>query len=212
MDIKPIPGATLLPVQLIGTQPLLMSNSLAVMRPGAIGARLKELTKLRRRTEADESELRRLKFMMALYYDPKLGPYIPGYNLWVCLRNGAQFSKKGRDVERGVVIVQEKLVLEFDGPRDPEALFSDGRFTDIRPVRVGGKSMIEGCRPIFSEWKLRATISINDQFANVSDIRKALEISGLTEGLGDWRKRFGRFDVQFGETSVVKEEPKRKAA
>ena len=212
MDIKPFPGAALLPIQIVGTQPLLMSSSLAVMKQGEIGRRMGELTKLRRRTTADEAELRKIKFLMALYYDPKIGVFLPGYNLWTSILNGAKFHKKGKDFERGAVVLEEKLKLEFDGAKlSPDELYEDGRFVDIRPARVGGKSMIEAVRPIFLEWSLRATIAINDQFANLSDVRKAVEIAGLTEGLGTWRRRFGRFEASFGEQSMAKEE-KRKAA
>jgi hypothetical protein len=212
MDITPLPGSALLPVTIIGTQPLLMSNSLAVMKQGAIGQRLGELTKLRRRTTVDEAELRKIKYMLALYYDEKLGVFLPGYNLWTSILNGAKFHKKGKDFERGAVVIEEKLKLEFDGSKlSPDELYEDGRFIDIRPARVSGKSMIEAVRPIFPSWSLKATLAVNDAFANLSDVRKAAEIAGLTEGLGTWRRRFGRFEVSFGETTVAKEE-KRKAA
>jgi hypothetical protein len=208
VDVKLIPGASLLAVEIVGTQPLLVSSANAVMRPGTLGKRLAELTKLRRRTAADDADLRKVKFLLALYFDPKLGPYLPGYNLWVSVRNGAQFSRRGKDFERGCIVIEDKLPIQYDGPRDPEELYVAGNFCDVRPARLKGTTMIEAVRPIFPEWKLRATLAVNDRFIDVSSVKEAIEIAGLTEGLGTWRKRFGRFEVSFGE---AKEEMKKAA-
>ena len=213
MDIKPFPGAALLPIQIVGTQPLLMSNSLAVMKQGAIGKRLGELTKLRRRTEADEAELRKIKFLMGLYYDPRRLALS-----CLAIIFGPRFSMERSSTKRAEISSEAALFSRRSSSWSstdrssviPDELHEDGRFVDIRPARVGGKSMIEACRPIYPAWSLKATIESNDQIGNVSDIKKAVEIAGLCEGLGTWRRRFGRFEVSFGETSIVSEE-KRKA-
>jgi|KBSMisStandDraft_5_1062788.scaffolds.fasta_scaffold74945_4 hypothetical protein len=213
MDMIPIPGSELLPIVVIGTQPLMVSSSLAVMKQGTLGKRLAELTRLRKRTEADNEELRRVKFFLALYYDPQAGVYLPGYNLRVAIVNGARFHKLGKDVERGVIVLENKLPLEFDGSKlDPDKLYEDGRFVDIRPARVKGRGMIEAVRPIFPEWKLKATIAVNTNFADTDDIKRAIETAGLIEGLGTWRTRFGRFEVSFGKSSVAREVPRKVAA
>jgi hypothetical protein len=206
MDLKPAPGSVLLPLKITGTQPLLLASSAGVLKQGDAGERLAELTKLRKRTEADEQEMRRLKYFFALYCDPKLGPYVPGYNLWVAVSRGAMLHKMGKNWERGGVVLTEKMVLEYDGPRDPVGLFEDPRFVDIRPARIFGRGMIEAVRPIFFQWNLKVVIAVNDAFVSLRDAKRAIEMAGLTEGLGTWRRRFGRFEVQFGESRVVQED------
>lgn len=183
-------------VTLTGTRPLLMSSSAGVAPRGAIGDRLREINGLRKRTEADEDERRQLKFGLALYHDPKLGPYLPGFNLWAAVRDAAKIHRQGTNWIRGGSVIEEKLPLIYEGPHEPDELFADDRFVDIRVGVVSGRS-IEAVRPVFREWKLEATISVNDEIMNAKDAKRALEVCGSSIGVGTFRQRFGRFDVHF---------------
>jgi hypothetical protein len=57
-----------------------MSSAAGVMPRGAVGKRLKELNALRKPTEADIEERAALKYGIALYCDPEIGPYLPDYS------------------------------------------------------------------------------------------------------------------------------------
>jgi hypothetical protein len=52
-------------------------------------------------------------------------------------------------------------------------------------------------RPIFRRWSLSATIAINEEVVNVNEVKKAVTDAGALIGLGDYRPRFGRFNVEF---------------
>jgi hypothetical protein len=197
---------TLFRVRLIGTRPLLISSNAGVAPRGPDGRRLKELMALRKRTEADNEEMQRLKYMFALYHDPKLGPYLPGYNLWAACRDAAAIHKMKTAWIRGVQVVEDKLPLQYDGPRDPDGLYEDPRFVDVRIARLGNGSSIEACRPIFPEWRLDATITVNDAAISVSDAKRAVFLAGSMTGVGTFRQRFGRFDMKIAvpNSAVVK--------
>ena len=67
-------------------------------------------------------------------------------------------------------------------------------------MRVGvlsGKQRIEAVRPIFPEWSVEATFTVDDEFISVSDVKRALTIAGPAIGLGTYRERFGRFETVF---------------
>jgi hypothetical protein len=191
-------------VRLVGTRPLLMSSSAGVMPRGEIGKRLKELNSLRKPTEADVEERAGLKFVIALYHDPQIGPFIPGYNLWAACRDGAKIHRLGTAWVRGTQVVEDRLPLQYTGPRDLAGLYGDAKFVDVRVGRLNGKTSIEAVRPIFPQWSLEATIVVNDSVISVADAKRACEMTGEAIGLGTFRQRFGRFDVEFLNNGGVK--------
>jgi hypothetical protein len=52
-------------------------------------------------------------------------------------------------------------------------------------------------RPIFRNWSLSATVMVNEDVVNLNEVKKALVDAGALIGLGDYRPRFGRFNVEF---------------
>jgi hypothetical protein len=183
--------------RIIGTRPLLLSSAAGAAPRGEIGDRLKELNALRRRTVADEAERDWLKYRLALYCDDKIGPFLPGYNLWAAVRDAAAIHRLKTKWIQGAMVVEEKLPLEYDGPRTAKELYDNARFVDARPARVKGGGTILAVRPIFPEWKLRATFMINDAAISPGDAKRAIQLAGELTGVGTFRQRFGRFDVQF---------------
>ena len=52
-------------------------------------------------------------------------------------------------------------------------------------------------RHILRKWSLNATIVVNEEVVNVNEVKKAVQDAGALIGLGDYRPRFGRFNVEF---------------
>ena len=86
---------TVFRVRITGTRPLMSHPPPGSRRGGEIGRRLKELNALRKPTEADIEERDSLKYVVALYCDPDIGPYLPGLNLWAAIRDGAKIHRLG---------------------------------------------------------------------------------------------------------------------
>jgi hypothetical protein len=188
-------------VKITGTAPMLMH---AAELSDPLSSRTKELKKItgkpsRQWVDEDHVAKYRLQFECALYFDPQVGPYLPGVNIAKCLRTGAGLFKRGDGVkvERGLLLVSPINPLTYSGPRDISGLWNDARFRFTVPVNgnpsSAKKSRVMACRPIFREWEATATCLINPAVLSVDDLRSAAETAGSAVGLGDWRPYHGRF-------------------
>jgi len=65
---------------------------------------------------------------------------------------------------------------------------------DKRSVKIG-KARVARCRPIFDEWELTFTIECYDDRIPKKVIESVLENSGYYYGVGDYRPRYGLFEV-----------------
>lgn len=136
--------------KLTGTRPLLMHAAVGVdpLDPRTIAH--KKLTSVRTKTEEIHVDIAKSDFALAMYHDENLGPYIPGECILACLRDGAKLSKRGKDVTRGVSISEDRVKLEYNGPRTVDALWDAG-WRDARNVKVGQARLVR-YRPRFEEW------------------------------------------------------------
>ena len=57
------------------------------------------------------------------------------------------------------------------------------------------KGRINRYRPCFRKWELEFVITVLDDRIKTDVLKLALDEAGRTQGLGDWRPRFGRFVV-----------------
>ncbi len=146
------------------------------------------------KTEADRRELRRLDWFSGLYHDPELGPYIPSANVESCLRDSAKMKRLGKKATQGLFCLTDKIPLEYEGPRDPDAMYQDGSFVDLRGVKVG-MARVMRCRPIFNEWKLSFQLSMDDALWSEDILRDVADSAGAYIGLCDYRPKHGRFHV-----------------
>jgi hypothetical protein len=189
-------------VRLQGATPLLINNPSTINPLSENTKIIKEITGKRKKSDADVNDLLRLKYLAALYYDPDTGPYIPSYNAFRCGQEGGKLSKQGKNWERGVTVVGEKSSLQYKGPRDPDELWANSKFVDIRDGRIGA-SRVTVARPIFSpQWYCDVTFLIQPDVVNSGDILANLVVGGRLIGIGTYRARFGRFTVELVESSV----------
>lgn len=185
-------------LRLEGRTPLLMHNVRLADPDDPIVRQIAGLTaKKKNMTDADRLEVSRLKFLGGMYYDPDTGPYLPAENLFASLIEGARRTRKGKDVEGGVIWLSDKAPLQYDGPRDPDALWNggDSPFVDRRMVSVN-RVRIPGIRPIFPQWKAEIPLEIDDNTINLSDLRNHARTAGRL-GVGDYRRFFGKYRATF---------------
>jgi hypothetical protein len=71
------------------------------------------------------------------------------------------------------------------------------------------KARIMRCRPRFDEWELRFEMILRDERLEPLNIRNILESAGKYVGIGDYRPRYGLF--QIVEFEVI-DQARRKAA
>jgi hypothetical protein len=190
-----------LKVRLVGTTPLLVSNPQTVNPHADISKAIAELTSKRKRSEAEDQDMHRLKFQAALYIDSD-GPYLPSYNIFKSGQEAARLTKEGKLWERGISLIGERSHLSYKGPKDADGLWSDKRFVDVRDGRVSSGARILVTRPIFPEWSVEATFMVAEDVADPSKVLAHLVTAGQLIGVGTYRARFGRFSIEVVETSA----------
>lgn len=180
-----------------GTRPLIMHNVRLASPLNSYAKQLKALNSKRVKTDEDRMEIARVEWEGGLYWDEAVGPYIPGPNLFASLIGGARLLKAGKKVERGVSVTDLVLPLVYRGPRDVETLWGGGEseYVDVRTVKVQ-TSKVDRCRPVFRDWAFEAELLLDPKVIELEEFRAVADNAGQFEGLGDYRRMYGRFSVR----------------
>ena len=182
-------------LKITGRNPMLMHSERGVNVLDPDVKRKKAITGKRKKTDDDLADIARLEWEISLYWDEAIGPFIPGQNVEACIVEGAKLEKRGKDIARGCSVIEDRIKLEYKGPRDKEKMWAAGKFSDIRSVGQQNVRIMR-CRPIFHEWAASFTIAYDKEIFDPADLIRIIEKAGKYAGLGDFRRRFGRFDVE----------------
>lgn len=179
-----------------GKQPLLMHNARLCDPQNQFTQEIKKITSKGSKhiTENDRLHCERLEWEGGMYYDEKLGPYIPVDNLLKCLIEGGMKARLGSKFKAATMIDDDKVKLEYKGPRDLDAMYKDGNYAMRCPATVNQSKVIR-TRPYFPEWAATFIVDFDDQVLNTRQVKDAMTIAGQLVGIGDWRPRYGRFEV-----------------
>lgn len=192
-------------VHLDGSQgaPLLMHNERLIDPLNPFTRYVKEISSKRQRQEPDELELSWRMWLGSIYHDganeaPKkitkgdLGPYMPVWNIVRCIQDAGKRYKLGASILRGVVPAQQTTPVLYDGPRDVEGLWKDGRYALRKAVGIGQKRVMS-TRPVFVDWKIDAEIEVDLTQVSPEQINKLIGEAGRFQAIGDYRPVYGRF-------------------
>ena len=188
-------GYETIKVKIEGLTPLLMHNGQLADELHPIVRAMSEITSKpkKKKTLLDLQEHSRLEFMGGIYVDEDGAPCIPGENLERCIRDGATNESKGK-LSTAAVFVEGNWKLRYKGPKTVEELFEDKQYVLRKSVRIGAARVMR-TRPIFTDWSLDFEVRFNAAVMDFDSIKKALDYAGEIKGLGDWRPRYGRFEV-----------------
>lgn len=186
---------------LTGLTPLAMHNTRLADPDDPFTRAIKELTDKRKKTDADYAEIARLEWHGGLYYTPELGVYLPTWNLVRCLERAATISRQGTTLVRALAVTAEAAPLQYDGPREPEALWALPAHRWRTNVGVGQRRVLR-MRPLFPRWSVQLDAELLDDVLSADDLRRIADLAGQAEGLGDGRKLGrGRFTAQLRTTA-----------
>lgn len=180
-----------------GTRPILMHSDRFSDPLDPLTKAHKELTSKRKKSDDDHEAIARSEWRGALYFDENLGPYLPGVMIEAAMLGGAKLSKMGTTIKRAAEVMEDRCKLEYQGPRDVEGLWKAG-FYDARSVVVQ-RSRLMRYRPIFRDWWCECSVVYDETTLNREDIIKSLSDGGQMSGMGDYRPKFGRFEVEVLE-------------
>jgi hypothetical protein len=184
--------------KLVGISPLMTHNEQLANPLNPVTRELKKLTGQRGKSDEMLEQIMKLEWLGGLYTEA--GKVVmPGDNVIACLKEGARKRKQGKDFAAGVMPSEATFALQYDGPKEPEALWNAGSFLDYRGVVVGGKRIMRA-RPIFRAWALDVAFTYDPEIVNEEQIIEALQIAGERCGLCERRPSkggsFGRFMVE----------------
>jgi hypothetical protein len=186
-------------LKLVGITPLLMHSD-RFANPLDAGAKAhKVLTSKRNKTDDDHEAIAKSEWLGSLYFDKKIGPYIPTSNIRSCLVEGGKLRKLGKAIQRGTLILENQSALHYIGSRDPDEMVLDNKFIDCRSVVISGKRLMR-YRPIFREWELYVSIQFDSAVIDAQQLGQAMSDAGRLIGIGDFRPNkggsYGRFEVK----------------
>lgn len=182
-------------LKLNGSRPLLMHADIFADPLNPLTKAHKALTSKRKKTDDDHEAIAKSEWRGGMYFDENLGPYIPGVNIEASMIAGGKLSKLGTQLKRSVEVIDDKCKLEYDGPRTVEKLWSQ-RFYDARSVKVQTSRLMR-YRPIFHRWSLVCEVAFDPESIDKQQVIKCLQDGGQYCGIGDYRPKFGRFDVEI---------------
>jgi len=175
-----------------GVAPLIMHSGQLSDPLSKWSKEMKKVSSKRSKTDADHEQMAKIEFFGSLYMGAD-GPVIPAENIEAVLIEGAKKVRRGVDAKAGLYVL-EHAKLEYDGPKEAEALWSDESFRSRVPVRVQ-KARIMRTRPIFKSWSLTIHVEYEDSLLNQADVVEFSKKAGSIVGLCDWRPKYGRFSV-----------------
>jgi len=154
---------------------------------------LKKLTDKKKKTHSDHLEVSKCEWYGSLYVDDDGKPCLPGEVLEACLVEGARKFKLGK-VAKGGLVVLGNFALQFNGPKTADELWENGGYLKRAGVRIGQQRIIRS-RPIFPAWACSFEVMWDPGL--ITDEGQLFDIarSAGQSGIGDWRPKFGRFEV-----------------
>jgi hypothetical protein len=179
-------------VEIKSVAPLLMSNGDSANPLHKMAIEKKKITAKRKKTEEDHLELLRLDWLSAIYFDEQNRPCLRADNINAMIVDGAKVEKCGKEAKAKVCCVDDTVPIQYNGPKDYQQLWGDDRFVDVRCVRTNN-ARVPRCRPIFREWSCKFKLFIND--VDKASVQQWIKYAGERSGIGDFRPRFGRFEV-----------------
>ena len=181
-------------VRFKGVKPLLMANPQMANPLNHYKKEISKYTSKRNKTDEDHEEISRLQFLGHLYYDEKVGVYIPSEMIEASIVNGAKVTKNGKKIPLAVNVVEYKIPLIYKDIKTPDELFNDEDFVDVR-FGVLNRSKILVTRPRFNQWEIVFNVDVDTSLLNVEEFVEAVNNAGQRAGIGTYRPKYGTYEA-----------------
>ena len=181
-----------------GISPIILHSCQCVNPLHPLSIEMKKITSIRTKTEEDIVNLSKLEWESGLYYDEKIGVYIPAENVEAAVREGAKARKKGKDIVRGFQCETMMIPLNIGENLTLEQMRDDPRFYDVRSMKVK-QSRVMRTRPRFNMWNISFTAMYDENLMNFKDVVDAIEYAGQYVGMCDSRPKYGKFVARVEE-------------
>ena len=159
---------------------------------------IKKITSKKGKTDDDHEQTALLEWEFLMYYDAKVGPYIPTANIKSALMQGGGPRKMGPKLALTIIDCPNmKAPLIYDGPRDLDKLRKNIDQWSLTVAVVVQRARVMKCRPMFREWAIEFDVIYDESQVHEDDIIMAAQTAGNIVGIGAWRPKckgeYGRF-------------------
>ena len=199
-----------LKVKWTGIRPLLMSNPQTVQlsNPYSMTARRVggEIKAARKKQDEDkmmrlEKEMARNDWEASAYFDDKNNVfYLPDTVIIASIKAGATASKRGRDIDRAVIVNETEVVIGTKKHNSLDAYYDDSAFVLSGPAKIPPKTgaLVWKCRCMIpTGWTLEFSVDFEESLIEQRTLIEAMKTAGVMCGIGGWRPKFGRFLVEI---------------
>lgn len=190
-----------LTVQIKGIEPLLINNPQAVDPFNKYSRAAKEITSKRKKTDEDLLKLREIEIESKLYFDEKVGVWVPA--TWITAAIAAQSWAKAKikkaDIRSCVFVNESKIKLNYAGMdkvKTKTDVVKNEMFHTVLNLKQGQVRVCKAA-PIFNDWSVEFEILFDDTIINASDLKNLIEIAAKFGGFGDFRPTYGRALATF---------------
>ena len=182
-------------LKFLGCRPLIMHNGRLCMPTDEFAKALRKVSGKRHKTDADHEQMAKLEFLGALWLAGEpLRPVLPADAILACLLDGAKRLRSGT-AAKAAIDCDEHAILQYEGPTDPHELLEMPAFRLQSRVKVKQNRIVR-TRPIFRLWKADVTLHFEDALLDRDQAVEFATRAGFEIGIGDWRPRYGRFQVE----------------
>jgi hypothetical protein len=185
-----------------GITPMLLHNGQTADPLNEFSKELKKVSGKRNKTDEDHALMGDIEWRAGLYWDDKLGVFMPAENLQAMLLAAAKKTKQGAQSIH--ILVDDDMAIKFKNSTKFDKLEKDPDMRDRRICRVGTAKIARTRPKIPAGWSGTINLLIDVDGIDEDDVIKFAETAGKIIGMGDWRPekrgRFGKFVV----TNVVK--------
>jgi hypothetical protein len=199
-----------LKVKWTGIRPLVMSNPQTVQLSNQFAVTSRKLgTEIKAaRKKQDEDKLSRLESEMsrndweasAYFNDETKTFFLPDTVIIACIRSGATAAKRGRDIDRAVIVNETDIPLgDVTQHKSLDAYYADKSFCLSGPAKIPPKTgaLIWKTRCMMpTGWTLEFTLDFEESMIERNTLIEAMKTAGAMCGIGGWRPKFGRFLVE----------------
>lgn len=158
---------------------------------------MKTITSDRALKKTDEgiAELMKIEFEAGLYLNAKKQVIIPSRILEAHIAEAARKTKEGKSALAGMFVDTDAILAYDGGPLTVKELIA----SDEHRLTVGvgvNNARIMRTRPLFSNWSATFDVSVLSEMAGSKTLETWITNGGKFVGIGDYRPRYGRYEIQ----------------
>jgi hypothetical protein len=196
-----VANLTTIHLTMTGTAPLICHNGQTADPRNYYSKKMKEISSKRKKTDADYEQMAKIEWLAGVYVS-KRRFILPSHVVEAAVLAGAKKSRNGPQAKSGLYFTED-AVLSFHGMPEGEItlpvleeMFDSDEFTLTAGVKVG-MSKVMRTRPIFRGWQASIKFDADKDVLNAEDLLPILQDTGGLVGIGDWRPKYGRFNVEL---------------